>query len=222
MQISAPKITLGSIEFNDFETIKASADILAAHIQKVEVTEDNVKESRALLSAVNKEVKELESQRIQIKKEMLKPYQLFERQVKEIVKVVKEADEAVRMQVRALEEEARDAKYNAIEELFMKRIQIYHFVHLFTARDFIQPEFLNKSYSMNKVETALVNWFTKIEDDLTAIDTMEHSAEILAEYQDTKSLAISVKLVQDRYERLEKNKAMTYNEQKKCALSRNI
>lgn len=214
VQASEPVVVQGSIDFSDYEKIKDSAQQLAAHIEAVSVTDENVKESRRLLTAVNKEVKKLEAQRIQIKKQMLEPYTIFEAQVKEIVQIVKAADEGVRMQVRELDEAERDRKKEAIKNLFHKRVQVYEFKNLFTAEHFLKPEHLNKSQSMNKIEAEMVNWFTKIEDDLAAIETMGHGAEILAEYQNTQSLALSVKRVQDRYDQLEKNKKVTYNEQK--------
>lgn len=214
-QIQKPVVTKGKIQFDGFEKIKASAELLADHIQNVEVTENNVKESKKLLAAVNSEVKKLDSQRIQIKNEMLVPYQSFETQVKEIVKIVKDADESVRMQVRELEEAERDKKKEAIKRLFNKRIQMYEFKNLFTFDDFLEPKYLNKTMSMNKVETSMINWLTKIDDDLVAIEKMDYNDEILAEYQCCQSLAISVKRVQDRHEQVEKNKKVTYNEQAK-------
>lgn len=214
-QIQEPVVTQGTIQFEGFEKIKASAELLADHIQNVEVTEDNVKESKNLLAAVNNEVKKLDNQRIQIKNEMLVPYQSFESQVKEIVKIVKDADEKVRMQVRELEEAERDKKKETIRRLFDKRIQMYEFKNLFTFDDFLEPKHLNKTMSMNKVETAMINWLTKIDDDLAAIEKMDYNDEIIAEYQSCQSLAISVKRVQDRHEQVAKNKKVTYNEQAK-------
>src|SRR4051794_7228445 len=94
----------GSIQFNDYENVKQQAIKLAEEIKTVEVTEDNIKQSKKLLAAVNKRLKELDDKRISIKKVMLEPYQLFEEQVKEIAAIVKDADQDVREQVKYLEE----------------------------------------------------------------------------------------------------------------------
>ncbi|WP_036096092.1 DUF1351 domain-containing protein [Listeria floridensis] len=215
IQIQNPIVKRGSIQFNGFDEIKNSAMILASHIDNVKVTEENVKDSKRLLAAVNNEVKKLESQRIQIKNEMLIPYQTFESQVKEIVNIVKSADEKVRMQVRELEEAERDEKKISVKAIFDKRIQMYDFKNLFTFDDFLKPKYLNKTMSLTKVEAAMVKWLTQVEEDLSAIELMDHSDEVLAEYQATQNLAISVKAVQNRHALLESNKKVTFNEQTK-------
>ena len=64
--------------------VKQQALQLAENLQSVEVNEDNLKQSKKLLAAVNRRKKELDDERIRIKKVMLEPYQEFEEQVKEI------------------------------------------------------------------------------------------------------------------------------------------
>ncbi|EGQ1206894.1 DUF1351 domain-containing protein, partial [Listeria monocytogenes] len=108
--IESPVVTQGSILFPAYKKIKSDSLLLAQQIENIEVTEENVKQSKKLLAAVNKEVKNLESERILIKKEMLEPYNEFEKQVKEIVSIVKTADEMVRQQVTQMEEEEREDK----------------------------------------------------------------------------------------------------------------
>lgn len=88
---------VGKINFNAYEYIKERALNLSENLKKVEVTEENVKKSKKLIAEVNKDVKKLEDHRIKIKKEMLKPYNDFEAQIKEIVAIVKEADSIVRV-----------------------------------------------------------------------------------------------------------------------------
>ena len=98
------------IDFKDYGKLLQEATIIAEKLNEMEVNEDNVKEQKKLLAAVNKSVKALNDRRISIKKELLKPYQDFENQVKEIEKVVKDADERLRTQVRELEEAERTEK----------------------------------------------------------------------------------------------------------------
>lgn len=104
ISIESPVVKQGSILFPAYKKIKSDSLLLAQQIENIEVTEENVKQSKKLLAAVNKEVKNLESERILIKKEMLEPYNEFEKQVKEIVSIVKTADEMVRQQVTQMEE----------------------------------------------------------------------------------------------------------------------
>ena len=61
-------VVQGSIEFNEYEQIKMQAVSLAEEIAAVEVNEDNIKTSKKLLAAINKDLKKLEDNRINIKK----------------------------------------------------------------------------------------------------------------------------------------------------------
>ena len=97
-EIGTLEFEVGKISFNAYENIKNKALKLSENLKTVEVSEENIKESKKLIAEVNKDVKKLEDYRIKVKKEMSKPYNDFEIQVKEIVKIVKEADEYVRSQ----------------------------------------------------------------------------------------------------------------------------
>ncbi|HAC0020293.1 TPA_asm: DUF1351 domain-containing protein [Listeria monocytogenes] len=197
--IESPVVTQGSILFPAYKKIKSDSLLLAQQIENIEVTEENVKQSKKLLAAVNKEVKNLESERILIKKEMLEPYNEFEKQVKEIVFIVKTADEMVRQQVTQIEEEEREDKKLVLKRLFEKRIRMYDFKTYFTFDDFLENRHLNKSLSINKIESEMVEWLTKIETELKVIETMPYADEIIAEYKETKDLAVSAQIVSDRH-----------------------
>ncbi|WP_416887358.1 DUF1351 domain-containing protein [Listeria monocytogenes] len=199
INIESPVVTQGSILFPAYKKIKSDSLLLAQQIENIEVTEENVKQSKKLFAAVNKEVKNLESERISIKKEMLEPYNEFEKQVKEIVSIVKKADEMVRQQITQLEEEEREDKKLVLKRLFEKRIRMYDFKTYFTFDDFIENRHLNKSLSINKIESEMVKWLTKIETELKVIETMPYADEIIAEYKETKDLAVSAQIVSDRH-----------------------
>lgn len=191
----------GVVEFNGFEKLKAEATQLSEQIEKVEVTDDNIQSSKKMLAAVNKRVKEMESRRIAIKKELLIPYEAFESQVKEIVGIVKGADEVVRKQVKDLEERERDDKNEKISEIFEKRIGQYSFSDVFKFEHFIKPQHLNKSTSLKSVESEMVEWLEKKDADMKVIQSLPNSHDVLMEYMDTKDLSIAINIINDREER---------------------
>lgn len=191
----------GIVEFNEYETLKEQASLLAEQIQQVEVTDENIQHSKKLLAAVNKRVKEMEDKRISIKKEILEPYNAFESQVKEIVTIVKNADNLVRTQVKELEEQEREAKKATIAEIFEKRMKHYSFGEMFKFENFLKPTHLNKSTSMKSIETDMVNWLEKIDGDLRVIDSLPNRENVLAEYFDTKDLSVAINIVNDREQR---------------------
>lgn len=207
----------GNIIFPDYENLKQQALELAEHIGQVQVTEENIKESKKMLAAVNREIKELDDRRIKIKKKMLEPYNDFEAQVKEIVGIVKEADEIVRNQVRSFEEDQREEKRNLLNELFNKRIIHYSFRDLFNFDDFLHPSHLNKSISVEAVENEMIEFLEKISRDLKAIESMPDSEAVLTHYFEVKDVAAAITLhaqMEAKKKQIEASKAIKKNEER--------
>lgn len=194
-------VTQGTIEFTEYENVKQQALKLAAHIEKVEVNDENLKQSKKLLAAVNKRVKDLEDRRITIKKILLQPYQDFEMKVKEIVNIVGEADAIVRNQVRQMEEAERERKQKDLEFLFDVRKQMYKYSDLIQFEQFLQPQYLNKSFSINKVEDEMIQFLEKISNDIAAIESMEDAQAVLSLYFETFNLSAAIAQVNKIKER---------------------
>lgn len=191
----------GIVKFDGFEKLKQEALQLAEMIEQVEVTDENIQTSKKLLAAVNKRTKEIEDRRIAIKKEILEPYDKFEKQVKEIISIVKEANDVVRQQVRELEEREREEKRQKIKEIFDKRIKHYSFGDVFTFDHFITPKHLNKSVSIKSVEEQMVEWLEKKDQDMKVINSLHNKHDVLMEYLDTKDLSVAINIVNEREQR---------------------
>lgn len=193
------KVVKGSVVFSGYESLKAQAQDIAEYIETVAVTEDNVKASKKMLAAVNKAVKELEDRRIAVKKAMIEPYLEFEEQVKEIVGIVKGADEVVRSQVRALEEVERIVKREQLRLIWDKRIEHYPFGGSVLFEDFISEQHLNKTMAIDKVEEQMVEYLEKVNSDIKVIAYLEHSDDVLTEYLKIKDLNQAVENVHERH-----------------------
>jgi hypothetical protein len=206
MSLDVEQISLqqGNINFPEYTQLKTQAQQLAEWISNIEVSANNVKENKKLLAAVNKSVNELETRRKAIKACMLEPYLQFEEQVKEIVNIVKDADEVVRQQVKALEEKERIEKKEVLEHLFNKRISHYSFRDLFTFADFLKPQHLNKTASIDSVEKEIIAFLSKIAADLKAIESMPDAKDVLSCYLDTKELAGALTLYQKNKQQKER------------------
>lgn len=191
-------VTKGNIKFPQYDELKEDAQKVYDYLSTVEVTEDTVKANKKLIAAVNKSIKTLEDERIRVKKELLEPYASFETQIKEIVGIVKEADTLVRDQIKDLEEIERDHKREDIEHLFNRRIKQYTFSEIFVFEDFLENRHLNKTVSIEAVEKELVEWLEKIQGDMTTIQIIPDSKEIMTEYVTCKDLNQAIKTVSDR------------------------
>jgi hypothetical protein len=204
-------VTQGSVKFNEYENLKRQAERLAEQIKTVHVDEENIKQSKKLLAAVNKRLKQLEDKRIEVKKTMLEPYTLFEQQVKDIVGIVKDADSIVRDQVRFLEEMDRQKKQDQLQQLFNRRKKHYILGDLLKADDFLQAKHLNKTATIEATEKEMVTFFEKTSSDYKVIETLPNAKEVLAAYIEVYDLAAAMQQAnaeKAKKEQLEASKAM--------------
>ena len=185
-----------AIDFADYEKLKEDALALSERIEQVEVTEENIKATKKMLARVNASVKDLNTERIRIKNEILEPYEVFAEQIKEIESIVKTADEKVRSQVREMEEKEREEKRKELEKLWNMRLEAYDLVPtIFTFDDWIEPQHLNKSISISKVEEAMVAFLEQSETDLEVLSRMEYAERYLTVYSTNRSLWTTISLV---------------------------
>lgn len=207
----------GFIEWSQYEELKRQAEELAENIRSVTVDEENIKQSKKLLAEVNKRCTELDQRRIKIKNLMNEPYKVFEQQVKEIVGIVKDADEIVRQQVKQLEEQERQEKQEKLNHLFNLRLVHYSFRDLFSFEDFLKPKHLNKTTTIDSVEKEMIEFFEKIARELNAIEKMDNSKSVLSFYLDTKDLAAAITLQnkkQEQERRIEQAQAIQVQDEK--------
>ena len=187
------------IAFPKYDEMKKNALELADRISKVEVTEENIKAVKKDLAQVRKIITELNNRRKLVKAEILKDYNTFESQIKEIDGIISEAEETVREQVRVLDEAERDRKHDAIREIWDKRIGQYT---ISAYGDFfekwLQPSHLNKTTSMKYVEDDMIKWLEDRQRDMDTLQSMD--GEYFVEYIDSLDLAAAIQTVKHRKE----------------------
>lgn len=168
---------VGQVNFYNYDEMLEQATYLAELIRSVEVDEESLKGTKKLLAEVNKRVEALEQERIRIKKHLLEPYMDFEAKIKTITGVVKESDNELRQKVKALEEIERDDKRKAIETIFYKRLDKYPRLFFLTPSHFIVPVMLNKTTTLNNVELAMANFFTRVGQEYEALLELDGDIE---------------------------------------------
>lgn len=109
----------------------------------------------------------------------------------------------MRNQVKELEEQERDKKRQAIEEIWNLRLQAYDFDFV-RFEKFLKSEYLNKTVSISKVEDQMVEFLEKVNRDVELIKTLPDRKEILQEYIENIDLSVSMLLVNERKEKEKK------------------
>jgi hypothetical protein len=216
LNMEAIEVRQGTVSFPFYDDLKSQALELAANMENVEVNEETIKDSKKLLAAVNKRVKELEDRRIKIKRLMLEPYDTFEKQVKEIVGIVKEADETLRQQVRNLEEMDRIEKRNILESIFNKRKALYTLGDLIDfGENFLESKHLNKTQSIEKTEEEMIVFLEKTEKDVKVMQRLQDVQAHLQCYLEHFDLALAMTQVnqeKERKARIEQSQAVAKNQ----------
>jgi len=194
-------VIAGKVSFPAYTDLLEKATAIADYVKRIEVTEENVKECSKLLASIRKASKQLEDERISIKKQLLEPYSEYEAQVKEITGIVAEADSVVRKQKNEIEERQRDEKKKQVKELFELRIQNIEFKEFVKFDDFWRPEYANKTASVNKTETAMAEWMSNKDSDCALLSSYDDAPELLAEYAITGNVREAIQIVRDRHEK---------------------
>lgn len=108
----------GSIQFKNYEELKAMVSAALTKYEGVTLTDDNKQEIKSMGTELNKLDTELNRRRIDLKKEYMKPFELFEDQVKEISGQIQEARTKLTAQVKEAEDLEKEQKSKEVEEYF--------------------------------------------------------------------------------------------------------
>lgn len=159
-------------------------------------TVETIKSLKDLRADFNKEFKEFETQRTSIKKEVLAPYDEFEKEYKTSIKEkIEKAVETLKDKIAFVEDDLRKKKIDGIKDYF-EELKIAKSIDFLTF-DQVGLE-ITLSTADKQYKEKCIEFVNKVADDLELIDTQSNKAEILVEYKTSLNAARSIKTVQDR------------------------
>ena len=157
---------LKKIGWNKDEIKKAVISITEQY-KGLAYTEEQLQEAkkdRAMLNAMKKDISD---RRIQVKKALLEPYDVFESEVKEVVALIDEPIEMIGKQIEAYEDKVRDEKNTALAQFFSENIgelsDVVSYDRIFN------PKWLNKTASLSSCKAEIQKIIDDINTDLAAI-----------------------------------------------------
>ena len=167
--------------------------------------EETIKIVKEVRATLNKELKEFEDKRKQVKSEIMKPYEDFESSYKKYISdKYKSADVELKNKIDTVENELKANKKAEIVNYFNEYLSSKNI-------DFIKYEQANINItltaSMKSLKEQAKNFIDKIVDDLNLIDTQEHKAEILVEYKQSLNVSQAITTVTNRFKAIEEEKA---------------
>lgn len=208
----------GSVMFPSAKELLKEAQNLNERLSSVVVTEDTIATNKKLVAQVRKKVDELDDVRKLVKKELLKPYETSEKEVKEIVDTVRAGENTVREQLNLLEEARRESMRQEIVNLYELRLKKYPELvkYNISVEYFLKPKHLNKTMSLDKVEREMVDFLESTNRDLDIILKSKYSEEIFIEYSVNGGLLNrAIETVAERKEREMQIKSVTQSDPQK-------
>ena len=195
---------LGSIETN-ISLIKDRALSIKSFYENLVIAEDDVKDMKAEMAALNKTKDVVKKYRIDIVKEFNKPLDEFVANAKETEKLLSEAYDSLKSQVKVFEDarlEERKAEVIDYFNEYAKSLDI----------EFVPFEnsgiTVGLSGSMKSYKEACKNFLDRIDSDLKLISSQDEDIinEILVEYKKSLNVGNAIITVKERKRALELEK----------------
>ena len=164
-----------------FEEIHKDIALKTTKAIELVVTEDNVKDIKKIRAELNKEFQDYEEKRKEIKRQILAPYEAFERDYKEMVALsFQAADTSLKKKIDASESIIKDSKEQELRDYFnelAEALQLSQFVK------FEQLDIkINMSDSLKKLMAQIDNKLRAIQNDIMLINLEPYKGDILVEY----------------------------------------
>ena len=177
-----------AIIWNHEEIEKAVAEKMS-YYKGLVYTDDQIIEAKKDRAALNKFVAALKAKDREIKKLCLQPYEEFHEKMLAIIAQVEEPAALIDNQVKEYEEGQKAAKLEEIRKLYEAK----GFQPWVTLERIMNPSWLNRSYSLKKVEADLSTIQHSIGEDILIINQMgEGQPAALREYQRTLNKTAAV------------------------------
>ena len=167
-------------------------------------TEENVKAIKQVRADLNKEFKEVETQRKAVKEQILAPYMQFEEVYKTYIsEKYKSADIDLKQKIDSTENELKKQKEQEIKDYFEEYKTANNI-------DFVTYEQTKINVTLTASKKSLKEqakvFIDKIKDDLQLIETQECKEEILVEYKQNLNVSRAIQGVANRHKLLEEEK----------------
>lgn len=167
------------------------------------VNEETVKDVKQVRADLNKEFKELEEQRKQVKQAIMAKYDEFEVVYKENVSnLYKQADEDLKEKIDSVENELKLQKEMELREFAFEHINANNLQPVVKFDNFNLN--ITLSASMKSLKDQIIKYIEKVNNDMELIKMEEYSNEIFVEYCKTHDFVNSKKIVIQRHEEIKK------------------
>ena len=184
--------------------LSAEIDKKVTDAMALAVTPETLASVKKVRADLNKQYRELEDQRKEVKRKILEPYEQFDGIYKTYVGVrFSDADAELKRKINDVENQLKSEKNEELAEYFYELCAAEHL-------NWLEYERGNFNITLSKSRTALHKeadeFVNRVSNDLTAISVMPDAEEIAVEYKRTLRLGEAVETVKKRREAVEQER----------------
>lgn len=213
------------IETN-FEAVDAYLTEAMAPYTQLVVTEDSIGDAKKTLAALRKLRDGINSQKIAVKREWMKPYTEYEDKAKQLMARVEAGIANIDGQVKDYDSRRKEQKMADLEDFYDQEATRYRVADYLSWDSIKNPKWANASFSVEDAENAISEIILETARDVDYItgSGSPHVAAMLEEYRKSHSLRSALdletrlKAIQEAEERKKAEKvAETFQEEEEAA-----
>ncbi|MDF2537454.1 MAG: hypothetical protein K0S76_475 [Herbinix sp.] len=155
----------------NFDEIKEALTSQMEVYKELAVTEENKTERKKDIATLRKIIKAVSDKRIEVKKECLKPYDLFEKQANELVDIINEPVKMIDSRVKEFEDKQRLEKIAAIKNIFAELIG--DLVDVISFEKIYDSKWESATTSMKSIKDEIAEKLTIISGSIISIKSMQ-------------------------------------------------
>ena len=151
------------------EQITSAVENIISQYEGITYTEEQIrdaKKDRAILNAMKTDIS---NRRIQVKKDLMAPYNVFEAEVKEVVAMIEKPIEMIDKQLIEYEEKQKEEKKNELESFFNENVGGLEGSLTFDM--IFNLKWLNKTSSLKSCKDEIIKEIETANNDLMYIDS---------------------------------------------------
>lgn len=206
---------LKSIDWN-FEDLRAEIAQKSNEYMNLVYNDDQIKEAKKDRASLNKLISALEAKRKEIKKQVMIPYEDFEKKEKELVGIIRQAVDNIDSQIKGYEEGLRQEKLKKVKEIYKEAIgDLDRTVPL---ERIFKDSWLNASTTLKSIKEEIAAIYAKVDADLKVInkESSTYSYEMKEEYLKTFDLSAAMAKKQELEETARKKALFEEQKQKEA------
>lgn len=187
LELVVSEKTLGSLTTNAIQI----RDMVKAALPMYDISnynDGNIDQAKRDKATLNKAAKALNSKRLEIEMEFMKPFGEFKEVVNDTVKLISECSAKIDNIVKTNEQQYKDKKNASIRRYFDENnVNLVEFGKVF------KPEWLNKSVSIKSVCSNIDSIFAQVENDISSLSSFGEDFDVLRTYyMDTLNIASTI------------------------------